>query len=88
MDHLQACPHCPKFIQFGISVGCSMYKDVSWVNRRGGCPGYPFRSVPKLRGEYVDGVIMKTGRVGQQHQKRHDRKYDNRKVSRKFGRKA
>jgi hypothetical protein len=86
MDHLQACPHCPHFVQFGISIGCSKYKDTSWVNRRGGCPGFPYREIPRNRGEYVDGqIVAGKQRPGQQKQKVADRKYDNRKANRKYG---
>jgi len=76
MDHLQACPHCPNFATFGIAIGCSIYKNTSWINRRGGCPAFPFRDIPRSRGEYVDGKIVSGNRrPGQQKQKTDDRKY-------------
>jgi hypothetical protein len=68
LDHLMACTHCPKFSQFGIAIGCMVYKDVSWVNRRGGCPMFPERDMtgsPSLRKQ----------RAGQQKQKHQDRTY-------------
>lgn len=80
MNHLLACGHCPKY-----DNGCTIYRDISWVNRRGGCPSYPYRDL--FRGmEYLDGAIV-TGkaRPGQQKQKKNDRKYENKKSSRKYG---
>lgn len=88
LNHLQACGHCPKYDHGDgttkTHTGCSIYADVTWVNRIGGCPVFPYRAVPKSRGEYVDGVIISGKRVGQQHQKRLDRKYENRKSKRKY----
>lgn len=83
MDHTQACPHCPKYDEYAES-GCSVYQNMRLVKAIG-CPMFPFRPLPKSRGEYVDGEIARSGRVGQQHQKKTDRKYDNRKVKRKYG---
>jgi hypothetical protein len=75
-DHLQACPHCDKFVQHGIAVGCSAYRDTSWVNRRGGCPHFPYRELPARSGlSYIDGKIVGRGRVGQQKQAHQDRSY-------------
>ena len=98
LNHTQACPYCDKFkverqrrtqddghyYYINKTYGCTIYEDTSWINRRGGCPMFPYRAVPKSRGEYVDGVIISGKRVGQQHQKRHDRKYENRKSKRKY----
>ena len=69
MDHLQACPYCPRY---GEEIhGCMIYsnENLDWVNRRGGCPGFPFRDLPQGM-TYADGKIMARGRVGQQKQKR------------------
>jgi hypothetical protein len=86
MDHLQACSHCDKY---GIIEevacdgevhdvpGCTIYSNATldWVNRRGGCPHFPYRQIPRSRGEYLDGEIVSGGRVGQQKQSVNDRKY-------------
>jgi hypothetical protein len=83
-DHLQACPHCPHYIT--DQDRCHIYNDTSWINRRGGCPTFPFREVPKQRGEYVNGKIVSgTQRPGQQKQRKPDRKYENRKSKAKYG---
>ncbi len=81
MNHEMACPYCPKY-----DGGCTIYRDISWVNRRGGCPSFPFRELTRLM-EYVDGEIV-TGknRPGQQKQKKADRKYDSTRARRKYGR--
>jgi hypothetical protein len=96
MDHTQACPYCPKMVRLRDPQGyqldryvCSVYIDErSWINRRGGCPQFPLRTLPPGL-EYVDGEIMTTKqRKGQQKQKRVDRKYDNAKSKRKFGQRS
>ena len=70
--HLQACPYCDKH----IDGGCTIFTDVSWVERLGGCPAFPYREVPRSRGEYMDGkIISGNQRPGQQKQKHDDRKY-------------
>ncbi|MHA2068769.1 MAG: hypothetical protein ACXABY_30765, partial [Candidatus Thorarchaeota archaeon] len=58
-------------------MGCGIYGggDLSWINRRGGCPHFPYRQIPRSRGEYLDGEIVSGGRVGQQKQSVNDRKY-------------
>jgi hypothetical protein len=82
LNHLMACTHCPKY-----SEGCTIYNDTSWVNRIGGCPSFPFREIPRVAGEYVDGKIVSGNmRPGQQKQKKADRSYDNKKSKRKYGR--
>jgi hypothetical protein len=60
MNHLMACQYCPK----DSENGCTMYDDVSWVNRIGGCAHLPERPMP-----------LHMGRVGQQKQKHQDRSY-------------
>jgi hypothetical protein len=83
MDHLRACPHCPKYKDPG---GCHIYGDITWVNRRGGCPGFPYREIPRSRGEYVNGEIVSgSQRPGQQKQKVNDKTYNNAKSKRKYG---
>lgn len=65
LDHTQACPYCPKYIK--EADNCKMYPyefEVSWINRRGGCPYFPERDMPAWK-----------GRVGQQKQKHNDRTY-------------
>jgi hypothetical protein len=81
MDHLEACGYCPK----DSEAGCGIYPDTSWVNRRGGCPHFSYRQIPRSRGEYLDGKIVSGGRVGQQKQSVNDRSYNNSKSRRKFG---
>lgn len=96
MNHLQACEYCPNY---GVidevecdgevykTYGCTIYSNaiLEWVNRRGGCPSFPFRDLPRHM-EYLDGNIV-TGnkRPGQQKQVKSDRKYDNNKVKRRHG---
>jgi hypothetical protein len=87
MDHLQACGHCPKYGNIEemscdgvvyIIPGCTIYNNATldWVNRRGGCPGFPYRDIPRSRGEYLDGrIVAGNHRPGQQKQKKDDRKY-------------
>ena len=67
MDHLEACGHCPKYQAWGHRgiVSCTVYTDVSWVNRRGGCGMFPHRDLPEAMRK----------RVGQQKQKHSDRSY-------------
>jgi hypothetical protein len=68
MDHLQACGHCPYIIPDfveSVNTACTVYTDLSWVNRRGGCPMFPERDLPEA---------MKK-RVGQQKQKHNDKSY-------------
>ena len=74
MNHLQACPECPKYSEDFLAGGCTIYDDVSWVNRRGGCGMFPSRELlPGM--SYLDGKITRKGRSGQQKQKHEDRKY-------------
>ena len=65
MNHLQACPYCPKYSEKFLAAGCTVYNDLSWVNERGGCPMFPLRDLPEAV----------KGRVGQQKQKHSDRPY-------------
>jgi len=67
LDHLQACGYCPHIIpdfKESVNTACTKYTDLSWVNRRGGCPMFPERELPVGR-----------GRVGQQKQKHQDKSY-------------
>jgi hypothetical protein len=77
LDHLQACSYCPKSnpeTRESRAVECTVYEVTTWVNRRGGCPMFPYRDLPPSL-TYIDGVIHGRGRVGQQKQKHEDRKY-------------
>lgn len=78
MDHLQACPYCPKYIAYHHLGVCSVYADTSWVNRRGGCPLFPQRDM-------TGSNLQAKKRVGQQKQKFSDRSYNNSKSRRKYG---
>lgn len=74
MNHLQACVYCPKWTK----EGCTVYPERYLFDRvqLHGCPVYPYRDIPRSRGEYVDGVIVSgSQRPGQQKQKNQDRKY-------------
>jgi hypothetical protein len=62
-NHVQACWYCPKHFEV-----CSIYSDVSWVNRRGGCPSFPLRDLPENYKAHIR-------RVGQQKQRHSDRAY-------------
>ncbi len=87
MDHLQACPHCP-YNDPTLAVwetnysGCTIYDNISWVNRIGGCPSFPYRDLP-YGYQYYDGVIYGPGRVGQQKQAHNDRSYSSKNDSRR-----
>ena len=84
LDHLRACPHCPKY---GGSYGeCTAYQNLRMASLYG-CPLFPYREIPRLRGEYLDGKIVSgVHRPGQQKQKKADRTYNNAKSKRKFRR--
>jgi hypothetical protein len=72
MNHLQACGYCDKY----VDGGCSVFTEVDWVDRRGGCGMFPYREIPRSRGEYVSGrIVSGKNRPGQQKQKKDDRKY-------------
>lgn len=62
LNHLEACPYCPKY----GNEGCTIYANVAWVNRRGGCDMIPDRGESPLK-------VKK--RAGQQKQKHSDRSY-------------
>jgi hypothetical protein len=69
LDHLIACTHCPKYLDYGAGIwDCSVYTDLSWVNRRGGCPMFPERDM-------TGSPSLRKIRAGQQKQKHEDRKY-------------
>jgi hypothetical protein len=84
MDHLEACGHCPKYLE-RVDDGtfkCTVYDDTEWVNRLGGCPSFPLRDLPETLG----GMQR---RVGQQKQKHSDRSYSSKNDGRrKFRRSA
>lgn len=65
LDHLQACPYCPKY-NAALRPPCSIHNDISWVNRHGGCGMFPDRGESDLN-------VKK--RAGQQKQKHQDRSY-------------
>jgi hypothetical protein len=67
LNHKAACSYCHKFARNDIDgeIGCTIYDDTTWVNRRGGCPNFPLRDLPEA---------MKK-RVGQQKQKHSDPSY-------------
>lgn len=46
LNHTQVCPYCDKYAHNWLAPGCSIYKDTSWVDRRGGCPYFPHRDTP------------------------------------------
>ncbi len=73
LDHLQACPYCPKY-NGALRPPCSIYNDISWVNRIGGCGMYPSVELPSGL-SYYDGKITRKGRSGQQKQAHRDRSY-------------
>lgn len=67
-DHIQACEYCPKYNQ--ETGECPVYSDLSWINRRGGCPMYPYRKLPTGMSYNHKGEIVGVGRIGQQKQKK------------------
>lgn len=82
-DHTQACPYCPKYDEHAES-GCSVYQSMRLV-KAVGCPLFPFREIPRLRGEYVDSkIVAGSSRPGQQKQKKVDRTYNNARSKRKY----
>jgi hypothetical protein len=78
LNHLEACPYCPKYKQWTSRETeykeCSIYIDRTWVNRRGGCGMYPSVELPDGF-TYFDGKIVRKGRTGQQKQAHRDRSY-------------
>jgi hypothetical protein len=74
MNHLQACGHCLKFNE--RYQRCGVYVDLSWVNRRGGCPSFPLRDLPENYKAHIR-------RVGQQKQKHSDRSYSSKNDGRR-----
>jgi hypothetical protein len=64
MDHLQACPYCPKYNE--PYKMCTVFRQTAWVNLRGGCGMFPLRDLPEP---------MRKKRVGQQKQKHQDKSY-------------
>ena len=74
MDHMQACKYCAHHNEEPFKLWCSIYTDVSWVNRRGGCPSFPYRDLPTSL-SYMDGKIVPIKKVGQQKQVHKDKTY-------------